>query len=73
MAAGLADDLVSGGEWDEVRETFESDGVAIVDELSDGGSQIEKRSHYVWIIVQQDDSQCHNAHRWELSGQDRRG
>ena len=34
--AALADDLVAGGEGDQVREALQRDGVAVVDEVGDG-------------------------------------
>ncbi len=36
VTLALADDLVAGGERDEVREALDRDRVAVADELGDG-------------------------------------
>jgi hypothetical protein len=36
VALALADDLLPGGDRDQVREAFQRDGVAVVDEVGDG-------------------------------------
>jgi hypothetical protein len=35
IALGLPDDLVSGGEGDQVREPFQGDGVAVANRFAD--------------------------------------
>ncbi|MNP62146.1 hypothetical protein D3C76_1573980 [compost metagenome] len=45
VALALTDDLVAGGSRDQVGETFEGDGIAILDELLHGFVKRENCSH----------------------------
>jgi hypothetical protein len=45
MAPALANDLVSGCEWDEMRETFHRHAVAVSDIVLHGFGEAQKLRH----------------------------